>query len=55
VEFPGAAGPLQQVWVAVRASLREVLEETTLADVVGADLPPRVGELTQLPGAWQRR
>ena len=55
VTFPGPAGPLQQVWIAVRSSLREVLEETTLADVVRGELPERVGELTQLPGAWQRR
>ena len=55
VEFPGPAAPLRQVWVAVRASLREVLEETSLEDVAGGSLPGRVGELTALPGAWERR
>jgi Rrf2 family protein len=55
VEPPGAAAPMRDVWIAVRASLREVLEATTLADVVAGDLPPRVGELTRAPGAWERR
>ena len=55
VAFPGAAAPLRDVWVAVRAALRDVLEEVTLADVATGELPVRVGELTQQPGAWQRR
>ena len=55
IEPPGPAAPMRDVWVAVRASLREVLEETTLADVVAGDLPERVGELTSSPGAWERR
>jgi Rrf2 family protein len=55
VSFPGVAAPLREVWVAVRASLRDVLEETTLADVVAGSLPSLVGELTERPGAWERR
>jgi Rrf2 family protein len=55
VKFPGAAAPLREVWVAVRATLRSVLEEVTLADVASGDLPPQVAELTALPGAWERR
>ena len=38
VDYQGAAEPLQQVWIAVRASLRSVVERVTLADV--ADRPP---------------
>ena len=34
--FEGSAEPLLRVWVAVRASLRQVLEAVTLADVVRA-------------------
>ena len=52
VEYPGPAASLREVWVAVRASLREVLEATSLADVVAGHLPPRVGELTADPEAW---
>ena len=52
VEFVGSAAPLREVWVAVRASLRAVLEETTLADVAGNELPPAVRELVADPEAW---
>ena len=55
VEFVGPAAPLRDVWVAVRATLRTVLEETTLADVAAGELPAQVAELTGLPGAWERR
>lgn len=55
VAFPGAAEPMQEVWVAVRASLRRVLENVSLADVAAGDLPEHIGELTADPGAWDRR
>ena len=55
LDLTGAAAPLQEVWVAVRASLREVLEAVTLADVAAGELPGHVRELTALPGAWERR
>jgi Rrf2 family protein len=55
LELAGPAAPLREVWVAVRASLREVLEVVTLDDVASGDLPEHVHELTGLPGAWQRR
>ena len=55
VAFPGPAASLREVWVAVRASLREVLETVTLADVASGALPAHVAELTALPGAWERR
>jgi DNA-binding IscR family transcriptional regulator len=40
------------VWVAVRASLRGVLEQVTLADVASGELPANVRELTSEPDAW---
>ncbi|HEY7600400.1 MAG TPA: Rrf2 family transcriptional regulator [Candidatus Limnocylindrales bacterium] len=52
VEYAGAARRLRDVWVAVRASLRDVLESTTLADVVSGELPAHVIELTKRPEAW---
>jgi Rrf2 family protein len=52
IEYAGSAEPLRDVWVAVRASLRAVLEETTLADVAGNELPPAVRELVADPEAW---
>jgi Rrf2 family protein len=52
LEYGGTAEPLREVWVAVRASLRGVLERITLADVVSGKLPPHVGKLTTDPDAW---
>ena len=52
VEYPGPAGRLQEVWIAVRASLRSVLEETTLADLARGELPPAVEALARDPDAW---
>ncbi|MFJ4921132.1 RrF2 family transcriptional regulator [Streptomyces sp. NPDC088725] len=40
--YPGSAALLPDVWRAVRTSLREVLESTTLADLVAGTLPPPV-------------
>ena len=53
VEYAGAAERLQDVWIAVRANLRSVLEAVTLADVASGRLPDDVGEITQNPEAWQ--
>jgi Rrf2 family protein len=39
VSYPGPAAALQLVWVAVRASLREVLEAVTVADLAANRLP----------------
>jgi len=50
--YQGSAEHLQEVWVAVRASLRSVLENVTLADVVAGTLPPAVSALTADPDAW---
>ena len=52
VEYEGAARALRDVWVAVRASLRRVLETTSLQDLVEDHLPERVRELTADPEAW---
>jgi Rrf2 family protein len=53
--YPGPAQPLTRVWVAVRASLREVLEQTTVADVIADRLPHHVDELQKRPDSWVRR
>jgi Rrf2 family protein len=52
LKFTGRAQPLGQVWVAVRANLRQVLETVTLADVASGDLPGIVAEITSDPEAW---
>jgi len=53
--YEGAAVHLQDVWVAVRASLRHVLEGVTLDDVVRGHLPRSVARLTENPDAWEPR
>ncbi len=50
--YQGAAVALQDVWIALRASEREILELVTVADVVGGDLPKRVQDLAADPRAW---
>jgi Rrf2 family protein len=55
LDYNGAAEHLQTVWIAVRASLRSVVDELTLADVVAGRLPARVKRLTEAPDAWSRR
>ena len=53
VEYDGSAARLRDVWIAVRASLRSVLESVTLADVVEGELPDAVRELIDDPEVWQ--
>jgi Rrf2 family protein len=55
LDYAGSAAKLRDVWVALRASVRSVLEQVTLADVVRGDLPPHVDELTRDADAWVRR
>ncbi len=50
--YQGSAEHLQEVWVAVRASLRQVLEHVTLDQIVRGDLPATVKQLTADPDAW---
>jgi Rrf2 family protein len=52
VKYVGAAEPLGKLWVAVRANLRAVLEETTVADIASGDLPAVIEEITSDPQAW---
>ena len=55
ITYRGHAKCLQDVWIAVRASLRSVLESVTLADLVSGDLPPVVEHLSGSPDAWAPR
>ena len=52
VSYVGSAERLRDVWIAVRASLRSVLEEVTVADVARGDLPASIEELARDPDAW---
>ena len=52
LHYDGSAKPLQQVWIALRANERAVLEQVTLADIVSGNLPDMIRLLTENPSAW---
>jgi Rrf2 family protein len=52
ISYQGSAEPLRDVWVAVRASLRGVLENVSLADLARGELPENVRALVADPDAW---
>ena len=52
LQYEGSAEPLNKLWVAVRANLREVLETVTLANVASGELPDLIDDITSDPGAW---
>jgi Rrf2 family protein len=53
--YEGAAEHLPEVWVALRAGLRGVLEHVTLADLASGRLPKAVTAKTADPDAWAQR
>jgi len=53
--YAGVAEHLPEVWVAVRAALRRVLDETTLSHVLTGTLPTHVRRLVEAPDAWLPR
>ena len=53
--YDAAAANLQTIWIAVRACLREVLDEITIAAVVTGELPDHVSLLLAKPDAWRPR
>jgi Rrf2 family protein len=55
IEYSGSAESLQQVWIALRTSLRKVLEHVTVADVAAGSLPAEIVALTREEEAWHTR
>ena len=53
--YSEAAAPVQELWVAVRASLRTVLEQVTIEDMARSRLPRHVKKLLADPDAWKSR
>jgi Rrf2 family protein len=53
LEYGGAAERLPEVWVALRSSLRDVLEHVTLADIANGRLPRAVKDRTRDKDAWR--
>lgn len=55
VEYHGSAESLQQVWIALRANLRKVLEHVTVADIAAGKVPKEILALTKQEEAWETR
>jgi Rrf2 family protein len=55
IEYVGSAESLQQVWIALRANLRKVLEHVTVADIAAGNLPSDIVALTREDEAWHTR
>lgn len=53
VGYEGPARSLQDVWIALRASERAILERVMLSHIASGELPPAVRLLTENPEAWE--
>ena len=53
LDYQGTAEPLKDVFIALRAHMREVLEAVTLADLVSGDLPDEITSALGKPEAYQ--
>jgi len=52
LEYEGPATALRDVFVALRANIRAVLEDVSLAEAAAGELPDRVRDLVRDPEAW---
>lgn len=55
LNYAEAAEALRPLWVAMRASVRGVLENVTLADLASRKLPAKVRRIADSADAWQNR
>lgn len=55
MNYSGLSEHLPGLWVAVRASLRKVLDETSLQQLLTGKLPAHVRRMVEDPQAWARR
>lgn len=54
-QYNGASEALLRVWIAVRANLRHVVEQVTVADVASGKLPKAIDKLADDPEMWVTR
>jgi Rrf2 family protein len=52
LHYAGSAAPLQDVWIALRANIRDVLEHVTVGALAAGELPREITELARRPEAW---
>jgi Rrf2 family protein len=50
--YRGSAASLKDLWIALRYSIRDVLETVTLADLATGALPKPISRRTHDPDAW---
>jgi Rrf2 family protein len=55
LDYSGHTAALRDVWVAVRAYIRDVLDEVSVAQIGSGDLPPVVTSQVARPDAWAPR
>lgn len=55
LRYEGTARHVTDLWVALRASVRSVLESVTIAQLASGDLPPEMSELLASADAWEPR
>jgi Rrf2 family protein len=53
LDYNPSAAPLKEVWVALRANIRTVLERVTLADLAAGRLPAAIKKLVADPENWE--
>lgn len=53
LRYPDTAQTLRALWVAMRANVRGVLENVTLADLAGHRLPAQVSRIAEDDDAWR--
>ncbi len=53
LEYEGSAAGLQQLWIALRANIRAVLETVTIADVAAGKLPAAIRKIAASDTAWR--
>lgn len=55
LHYEGSSENLVDIWIALRASMREVLEKTTIEQIRRGKFNALVKSLNAEPGAWKRR
>lgn len=55
VAYSGAATSLRDIWIALRATMRQVLERITISDLAAGNLPGDVRALLNDDDVWQAR
>ena len=53
LHYTESLATLQDVWIAVRANVRQILEGVTIADVAAGKLPKRVAAIVAKPNSWE--